>query len=455
MSISIFIFRRDLRLHDNIGLINALKNSEQVIPIFILTPEQLVNNKYKSDNAVQFMMKALDDLEKQLKEKNGKLYYFYGSPHTIIEKLLKKYNFINSVYLNMDYTPYSTKRDKAIKKVCSKYNVEFCSYEDVLLNPVGSIKTDGGKIYEKFTPYFNKAKKISVAEPLSNKYKKYYVKKMDYVFTKNRSKFYHQNDNIFKEAGRGRALNVLSSIEKFDNYNKIRNCLNNDTTYLSAYIKFGCVSIREVYWTFKNKLGMKNELIKQLYWRDFYYNILYEHPDVLNNNMKENYDKIKWNTNTNWLNKWKSGNTGFPIVDAGMRQMNTTGFMHNRARLIVSSFLIKLLGINWKTGEIYFSNLLYDIDPAVNNGNWQWSAGTGADSQPYFRIFNPWTQGEKFDPDCEYIKKWIPELKTVKPKDIHKWYKTNQEYKDIGYPKPMIDYNERRQEGLKMYKKIF
>lgn len=455
MTTSIFIFRRDYRLHDNIGLINALDNSDKVIPIFILTPEQLVNNKYKSNNAVQFMMKALDDLDKQLKRKDGKLYYFFGTPYIVIKEILEKYDFIKDVYLNMDYTPYSTNRDKKIKKICSKNNVAFHCFEDVLLNPVKSIKTDGGKVYSKFTSYFDKAKNIDIPKPRTNKYKRYYKGNIDNQYDKSREKFYEHNDTLFKKAGRKEALKILSSINKFKNYNKIRDCLNKDTTYLSAYIKFGCVSIREVYWAIRDELGMKNELIKQLYWRDFYYNIIYEHPCVLNNNMKPKYDKIKWNINKKWVDKWKNGKTGYPIVDAGMRQMNKTGYMHNRARLITSNFLIKLLGINWKVGETYFSNLLYDIDPAVNNGNWQWSSGTGADSQPYFRIFNPWTQGEDHDPDCKYIKEWIPELRELDSKDIHEWYKMCEYYNKIDYPKPMIDYKERRKDGLKMYKKIF
>ena len=450
--VSIFIFRRDFRLHDNIGLIKALQESVHVLPIFIFTPEQLVNNKYKSDNSVQFMMESLEDLEEQIKEKDGKLYYFYGQPDKVIEKLIKN-NKIQAVYFNEDYTPYSVKRDESIRDICFKNNVECNVYEDILLNPVGSIRTKtSDSIYTKFTPYFNTARKNKVDKPLTNKFKKYSKQKIIGTYDGKKTKFYKNNLDLFNKGGREEALKILRNIDKFKDYNKTRNCLDQNTTYLSAYIKYGCVSIREVYWAFMDKLGSRNDLIKQLYWRDFYYNIMYEFPDVLNHNMKPQYDKIKWNQNIAWFNKWKKGETGYPIVDAGMRQMNQTGFMHNRARLIVSNFLIKLLGIDWKKGEIYFTQTLYDIDPSVNNGNWQWSSGTGADSQPYFRIFNPWTQGEKFDPKAVYIKKWVPELEDVDAKDIHHWDNTWENY-DVDYPAPMIDYNKQRERGLSMYKR--
>lgn len=457
MKYSIFIFRRDLRLDDNVGLIKALKESEKVIPIFIFTPEQLVNNKYKSDNAVQFMMESLEDLEKQLKDKDGKLYYYYGHPHDVIEKILKSNKDIEAVYVNKDYTPYSKKRDAMIKKVCAERNAVFKQFEDVVLNPIGSIKTTGGEIYTKFTPYFRKAKKIKVDKPQDNRMRKYFKGKINGIkeFSGKREKFYKKNDELWVRGGRKNGLKILKNIEEFKDYNKTRNMLDEDTTYLSAYNKFGCVSIREVYHRIRDKLGMKNDLIKQLYWRDFYYNIMWKYPRVLKTNMKEKYDKIKWKKNKKWWKAWRKGETGFPVVDAGMRQLNKTGFMHNRTRLIVSNFLIKLMLIDWHDGEHYFERELVDVDLSQNNGNWGWSAGSGADSQPYFRIFNPWTQGEKFDPEGIYIKTWVPELRKVDSKDIHKWYKVceDEKYKDIKYPAPILDYKKQRKEGLRLYKK--
>jgi deoxyribodipyrimidine photo-lyase len=202
-----------------------------------------------------------------------------------------------------------------------------------------------------------------------------------------------------------------------------------------------------------NKFFRRNTaLMRQLIWRDFYANILYSFPRVLGHGLKEKYNKIHWHHNKKWFEDWKKGQTGFPLIDAGMRELNTTGYMHNRARLVVASFLVKTLLINWQDGEEYFATKLTDYDPASNNGNWQWIAGSGADSQPYFRIFNPWRQAEEYDYECKYIKKWIPELKDVPNRAIHKWNSEYNNYKDSGYVKPICDYEEQKEKVLKMYK---
>lgn len=454
--LSIFIFRRSLRLSDNTGLIQALKESKKVIPIFIFTPEQLVKNRFKSNNCVQFMMESLEELDGKLRDKGSRLFYFFGKQDEIIGKLIKKYN-IDAVYTNRDYTRYSVKRDNKIEKVCENNDTKFYSIEDLLLQPFGSILTGGNTIYTKFTPFHKKAKKVPVKKPVTNKYKNYYPKKNKLIneYKKNIHKFYKKNDNLHVNGGRKNALKILNKISQFKGYNKNRDELTYNTTHLSAYIKFGCVSIREVYHTFKKKLQSTNKLLTQLYWRDFYYNISQEYPNIYSGAMKEKYNKIKWTNNSTWFRKWKEGKTGFPIVDAGMRQMNTTGFMHNRARLIVSNFLIKVLLTNWQKGEWYFATQLVDYDPAVNNGNWQWSSSSGADSQPYFRVFNPWLQGKKFDKDAEYIKKWVPELEDVPNRDIHKWNEVYDKYVGTGYPKPIVDYKKQKEKGVKMYARIF
>jgi deoxyribodipyrimidine photo-lyase len=404
------------------------------------------------------MIESLEELNSELGSKNSRLIYFYGSPHTIIDKLIRE-NDIEAVYVNMDYTPYSIKRDKRIESICNKHNIYFNSDEDVLLNPVCSIRTGNNEIYQKFTPYFNKAKKIKVRNVESNNRSNYINKrnKLKGEFKGDIHKFYSEyNEDLAIIPGRKEAIKTLKNIVKFKNYNSKRNDLTYTTTRLSAYIKFGCLSIREVYYAFKNKLSSNNDLIKQLYWRDFYYNIAYEYSHIFSRkgNLKTNYDKIKWDNNRTLFNRWKDGKTGFPIVDAAMTEMNTTGFMHNRARLIVSSFLIKLLLVDWKWGEKYFAKTLVDYDPSVNTGNWGWASGSGADAQPYFRIFNPWLQGEKYDPNCEYIKKWIPELKDVDNKHIHKWYDNYDEY-DVDYYKPIIDYNKSKNKGINAYKVAF
>lgn len=459
---TLFIFRRDYRLQDNTGLISALRNSKEVIPIFIFTPEQIKNNPYKSDNAVQFMIESLKDLDDDLKKKKSRLFYFYDKPHKIVENLLKKDKDIEAVYVNTDYTPYSIKRDTSIMKICDNYEADFHSFSDCLLNSIKDILTTMGKTYTKFTPYFNKAKKIKVRDEQRNNFNNYTSSrtKLPGEYKSNVDNFYEYNKNIAVNGGRKNALKVLKNIKDFKNYNKERNILSINTTKLSAYIKFGCVSIREVYHTFKEKLGSNNDLIKQLYWRDFYHNIMYAYPKVAEpKNFNDKYKKIPWITldkankkEKEYFNAWKKGETGIPIIDACMRELNETGFMHNRGRLIVASFLTKNLLWSWIEGEKYFSNKLVDIDLSNNNGNWQWVAGSGVDAQPYFRVFNPWTQGKDYDEDCEYIKTWVSELKNVPAKDIHEWYNTYENY-DIDYPEPIVDTKVTAKKAIEKFKK--
>ena len=460
---SIFIFRKDYRLYDNIGLITALKESSSVIPIFIFTPQQLHNNDYKSDNAVQFMVESLTELNDELKKTtNSKLFYFYGEPYKVINKISKEIK-IDALFTNRDYSPYSKLRDNDIKKICEKNNIAFEQFEDGLLNNVGSIRNGSGDIYVKFTPYYNVAKGVNVKSPIKNNYKNFYPRrnKINCEFLTDPKKFYKYNDQISVEGGRSFALKILNNLKKFKDYNKDRNLFNKNTTHLSAYIKFGVVSIREVYHKIKEILGNKNELIKQLYWRDFYQNIMEYYPHILSSKakcFKPNYEHIPWitypkvtkNDKIMWI-KWCNGTTGFPIVDAAMRQLNITGFMHNRGRMIVASFLTKNMFWHFKEGEKYFAQHLVDYDPANNSGGWQWAASSGVDSQPYFRIFNPWIQSYKHDNDCEYIKRWVPELKNVPSKHIHSWHIYYKNYNI--YYEPMLDYSNTAKEAIKTFKK--
>jgi deoxyribodipyrimidine photo-lyase len=451
--IGIFIFTRDLRLEDNTGLIKALKESDKVLPIFIFTPEQLTNNSYKSDNCVQFMMECLDELNSSLKKRKSKLFYFYGDVDSVLEKIIKSEKNIKGIYINEDYSPFAKKREKEIEKICKKHEIEFNLTEDHMLTGKNAVKKGDGTFYLKFTPYYNAAKKIKVEEPKKNLYTNYISgsHKIPSVYTKSIHDFYEKNDDISVRGGRKLAVKILKKIKNFKDYNSDREIPSLEgTTRLSAYLKFNVVSIREVYKVFKSKLSLHNKLLTQLYWRDFYMQIG-AHNDILKKPMKEHYN-IKWENNTTWIKKWKEGETGIPIVDAGMRQMNKTGWMHNRVRMIVSNFLIKVLRCDWTIGEKYFAQKLVDYDFFNNNGGWQWSAGTGADSQPYFRVFNPWRQAENYDFECKYIKKWIPELKDVPPKDILKWGETNVNYKKINYPAPMIeDIQEEFKKTLKLY----
>ena len=449
----LFIFRRDLRIIDNNGLNYLSTICNNIFTIFIFTPEQVGNrNDYKSDNAVQFMIESLQDLSSEISKQGGKLHTFYGDNERVIKECIDKMD-IQLVCYNLDYTPYAKKRDADIVKLCEK-NKTYVIYDyDYYLHEPDQIMNGSGQPYQKFTPYYNKAIKTKIASPSGRRKIKFAKSSAHFSHTisldEAMKKFTHVNENILVHGGRVNALKLLKNAMKTQShYAKTHNDLTKNTTLLSASIKFGCVSIREVYDAFKHK----KELARQLIWRDFYGQVLYHFPHVLGHSMKPNYDKIKWNYNQGWFKKWCDGETGFPIVDAGMRQMNHIGYMHNRSRLIVASFLVKTLLIDWKKGEKYFATMLTDYDVANNNGNWQWCSSSGSDSQQYFRIFNPWRQQEEFDPDCEYIKKWVPELKDVPAKDIHNWENTWMNFKDTGYPKPIVDYAEQKEEALKMYK---
>jgi deoxyribodipyrimidine photo-lyase len=459
--LGIFIFRRDFRLDYNTGLIECLNLCEKILPIFIFTPTQTSNiNQYKSDKSIQFMIESLDDLNSQINKYNGKIFFLYGDNIKILNNIISFHN-IDAIFVNKDYTPYSKNRDKLIENLCIKNKITFHSFHDVCLFPPGTITTDNNNIYQKFTPFYNKC--MSKIENIERKKKLKVHKnwfydnfKSSFIFSLKEAyiKLTKPSENVSVYGGRDKALDVIKQLKYFKNYSKCRDNLIYKTTNLSAYLKFGCISPIEVFNELMNISNKNNDLIRQLIWRDFYIHILHAFPRVLQGkSLKENYDKIKWENNKELFNHWKNGNTGFPIVDACMRQLNKTGFMHNRGRMIVASFLIKNLLIDWRWGEKYFAQNLVDYDPAANNGNWQWVSGSGADSQPYFRIFNPWTQSEKFDKDCKYIKKWCPELEYVESKHIHNWDKYYNEYPNINYSKPVIDYKESREKAIKIYKK--
>jgi len=449
----LFIFRRDFRVVDNNGLnlLNSL--CKRVYPIFIFTPEQVTGaNKHKSNNAVQFMIESLQDLAVQIRKMGGQLFCFYGHNNTIISNLIKELD-ITILGFNADYTPYAIQRELEIIQICDRNGVQVQYAHDYYLHPPGTILNGQKQTYQKFTPYYTAASKKKVDTPAgsrkihfatTNKHLEHAIR-LDSAL----QRFTTINPDILVHGGRNNAIKQLRIATKnIKNYSRTRDTLSLPTSHLSAYIKFGCVSIREVYKVFR----AKHEFIRQLYWRDFYMNILYSFPKVLEHALKPKYDKIHWHYNENWFNKWAQGKTGFPVVDAAMTQLNTIGYMENRARLIVASFLVKTLLISWQKGAQYFSQHLIDYDPASNQLNWQWVASSGPDSQPYFRIFNPWLQQAEHDPDCVYIKRWIPELADIPNQDIHNWETAFTNYKDIKYPKPMVNYAEQKEKCLKMYK---
>ena len=444
---SIFIFRRDYRLKDNIGLLNCYQNSKDIYPIFIFTPEQITNNNYKSDNAVQFLIESLKDLNK---DTDNKLNLFYGN-HIEVLKSLKNDLNIDKIFTNTDYTPYAIKRDEELEKFCKDNSIEFNKSHDICLFPPGSMKQ-----YKVFTPYYryilNKSIPKVTKKIKKNKFLKINKNKFLIDF-KETDKYFTYNKNLNVNGGRKNGKKIMNSIKKFDKYDITRDVLNLKTTHLSGYLKFGCLSIREVSHKIIKELGLKHPLFRQIIWREFHYQLEYFNKDRFGKNMIEKYDNMKWDKNT-LLQKWKDGQTGYPVVDSGMRQMNATGFMHNRCRMITASFLCKTLGIDWREGEKYFAQKLLDYDVYVNNSNWQNISSTGFGSSPYFRIFNPWTQSQKFDKQCKYIKKWIPELKNVDNKDIHSWDKSYKKYPFASYPSPILDYKQSREKILKMYKNV-
>lgn len=453
---SLFIFRRDLRLSDNTALLQALQESQVVITCFIFDPRQIGDtNTYRSMNAMQFMIESLKDLMAQLKEHNGTLYLFYGVADAVVEKLIKQEK-IDAVYVNQDYTPFSVHRDEQINKVCIHHDVAFVSCHDLLLTEPYEVLSGGNVPYAIFTPFFKTASKIPVAQPKAlPRNAPLYTKAIKSAESTTLFKRIvpKQNQNVWVQGGTDTAKKILRTLKKFKSYAHDHDYPALDTTYLSAHLKFGTLSVREVYHQIESKLGNTHPLIRQLYWRDFFTHVAYHSPFVFGEPFKEKYKKLAWNTNKKMFERWCTGTTGFPIVDAGMRQLNATGFMHNRVRMITGSFLIKDLFINWLWGEKYFAQQLIDYDPAVNNGNWQWVASTGCDSQPYFRIFNPWLQQKKFDADCVYIKTWVPELKKVPSQAIHRWYAKHQDY-DSEYPKPMVDHATQSRIAKEYYKKV-
>lgn len=435
-NISLFIFRRDLRLDDNTGLLKALRESEYVIPCFIFDPRQIESdNSYKSDRAVHFMYESLKELELRLKKIKGELFTFYGIAEQIVKELLQK-NSIDAVYINKDYTPFSIKRDSDIAKICAKLKREFVEVEDLLLNAIAASTKNDGAPYTVFTPFFKKTSLNNVNQPVANKHTNFYT------FVRSEKQFHiphTPHDTLIIKGGSTEGHKILNSLKQFKDYAKTRDFPEKQTTHLSVHLKFGTVSVREAYYAIASELGHNSPLIRQLYWRDFYTLIAYHFPRVFGKAFIPKYNEIKWSENKEHFVRWCTGTTGFPIVDAGMRELNVTGFMHNRVRMIVASFLVKDLHINWQWGEKYFAQQLIDYDPAVNNGNWQWAASTGCDPQPYFRIFNPWLQQKKFDPECTYIKRWVPELKNELPKHIHTLYK----YKAAtNYPSPIVDHTK-------------
>jgi len=455
----LFVFHRDFRISDNVALNNAGVVCNKLYTCFIFTPEQVTNNKYKSDNSVQFMIESLNDLAVDIKKNSGELLCFYGAQTIILKQLIEELK-ITHLFFNDDYSPYAIQRDNEAKQLCNKLQIECQTYPDYYLYEPGTVLVESSKnAYKKYTPFYNAVLNNRVSKPInvtsfpfstSSKKLKYKITLRDAM-----KQFVKVNDNILVHGGRIYAQEKLeNALLKQRDYESTRDFFTTKTTHLSAYIKFGCVSIREVYHAFKKKFGLNHGLIRELIWREFFAHVLYCYPEVVGKSYQTKFRSLNWSQSKVNVEKWKTGITGFPLVDACMREMNTTGYMHNRGRMTTASFLIKTLLIDWRVGEQYFAQQLTDYDIASNNGNWQGISGTGVDMKPYFRDMNPWIQSYKFDINAEYIKKWVPELEKVDASDIHNWNETynNPKYKDVNYPKPIVDYSKQKEKMLEMYK---
>ena len=445
---TLFIFRRDLRIYDNTSL-NMVKNKypkSEILPIFIFNKKQIDENvnKYYSKNAAQFLFESLEELDFMN-------YYYTDNEISILDDLYKKFKF-DVISYNKDYTPYAKKRDNEINLWAINKKIEIITAEDYTLHNMGEITKDNKEPYLKFTPFYKKSILKKPRSLITNKNFNFIKDDKSLLLTSLNSIRPKPNKFILVNGGRKNALVILQKLKsgKFDNYDNERDYPFLDkTTKLSAYIKFGCISIREIYYT----LPITHGIIRELYWHDFYAIITNYYPYVLNGqSFIKKYENIKWNTNNDLLEKWKNGLTGFPLIDAAMRQLKICGWMHNRCRMVVASFLVKNLLIDWRKGEQHFAKSLVDYDPSSNNGGWQWCASTGTDSQPYFRIFSPTLQMKKFDNNCDYIKKWIPELKDISNKIILNW--ELKQYPNINYPKPIINIKETSKIFIKTFKEI-
>lgn len=447
---TLFIFRRDLRIHDNSALNQAVDSSTRVLPCFIFDPRQINNHPYQSRPALPFMRQSLIELQQEFHAIGAELALFHELPVEAVKRVFQQHH-VQAAFVNRDYTPFSQIRDAELAQVCQDLSIDFHVVPDYLLvEPEHAVKHDGSP-YKVFTAFYNNARQLPVAFPRALEQTNFI--KVDEKSTIDSSVFTQAENSVNSPpGGRSQALAIFEALDGQADYQTQRDYPALDTTSkLSAHLKFGTCSVREAYYAIVQQLGPDHPLLRQLYWRDFFTHIAFHYPHVFGKAFHSRYDNLAWDNNGDFFQRWADGNTGFPIVDAGMRELNATGFMHNRVRMIVASFLTKNLHISWRWGERYFAQHLVDYDPAVNNGNWQWAASTGCDAQPYFRIFNPWLQQQKFDPDCHYIYRWIPELNGVPAKSIHNWH---SKHSGTAYPAAMVDHARESQIAKERYKNL-
>jgi deoxyribodipyrimidine photo-lyase len=427
--VTLFWFRRDLRLDDNAGLYHALKSGNPVLPVFIFDKVILEQLEDKDDARVTFIYQTIEDLSTQLHKHGSSLLIIHDKTTRAWDKLIKEYN-VTEVYTNHDYEPYATKRDDEVREKLQKHNISFKTYKDQVIFEKNEVVKDDGKPYTVYTPY--QRKWYSTLKPFylkaypTKKYLKNLYKTSALSVPSLKSLGFEKSSIPLPDKG---YENVIKDYKEKRDFPAIKG-----TSHIGMHLRFGTVSIRELASTaqgYHDKTWL-NEII----WREFYMMILHHFPHTMDHAFRPEYDRIHWVNNETQFEAWCKGETGFPIVDAGMRELNATGFMHNRVRMIAASFLSKDLLIDWRWGERYFARKLLDYEMASNVGGWQWAAGSGTDAAPYFRIFNPDAQTKKFDPELQYIKKWVPE------------------YADFSkYPKPIVDHAAARDRCLAAFKK--
>ncbi len=426
--ITLFWFRRDLRLEDNLGLYYAYQNEDRVLPLFIFDTQILDDLTNKKDARVTFIHEQVKRIHEELKSYGSSLLVKHGKPKEVFENLIRKYDIVN-VYTNRDYEPYARERDKTIAGLLRDHGIDFLDFKDQVIYEKDEVTTESGSFYKVFTPYSKawlkkfKTTKFELVN-LDGRKKKFYLTK-PLPLPELKDMGFESTDIEIP------TLHIDNALIK--RYDKTRNFPGIEgTSRLGIHLRFGTISIRKLALV-ANELN--DTFLNELIWREFYMMVLFHQPQVVDQAFKPQYDKIKWRNDNDEFKTWCEGKTGYPLVDAGMRQLNQTGYMHNRVRMVTASFLTKHLLIDWRWGEAYFAEKLLDYELSSNNGGWQWAAGTGTDAQPYFRIFNPSSQLEKFDKDLNYVNKWVPE------------------YGTDNYPSPMVDHKRARERALEVYKK--
>lgn len=427
--VSVFWFRRDLRLDDNCGFLEALKSDFPVLPVFIFDTE-ILDKLPKDDARVSFLHETLQKMRDTVQSNyDSSIGLFHGKPIDVFKELSNAYE-VQGVHTNHDYEPYAKERDTKMAIFFEEHNIHFKTYKDQVIFEKDEVVKDDGKPYVVYTPFKNKWKSLFNANDLSLHDTREYMNNL--IADSNLP--YVSLSNMGFEPSEIKVPDYTATPALINNYEDTRNfpAIKNGTSRLGPHLRFGTVSVREM---MKKAIAEENEVFwSELIWREFFMQILWHFPHTKEKAFRPKYDRIDWRNDEAEFEKWKNGMTGYALVDAGMRELNATGYMHNRVRMLVASFLCKHLLIDWRWGETYFAEKLLDYDMSANVGNWQWAAGSGVDAAPYFRIFNPMTQVDKFDKQKEYINTWVPDLQ------------------ELTYPEKMVDHKMARERCLKTYK---